>query len=82
MVLMIVNKFFGNVITFKYMGMIVTNQNCIAGKIKGRLNLENACYYSVQNLLPSCFHSKNLEIKIHKSIILPVLYGCESWSLT
>jgi hypothetical protein len=26
---------------------------------------------------------KNLKIKIHKTIILPViLYGCETWSLT
>jgi len=26
---------------------------------------------------------KNLEIKIHRTIILPVvLYGCETWSLT
>jgi len=27
--------------------------------------------------------SKNLKIKIHRTIILPVvLYGCETWSLT
>jgi hypothetical protein len=27
--------------------------------------------------------SKNVEIRIHKTIILPVvLYGCETWSLT
>ena len=27
--------------------------------------------------------SKNIEIKIHRTIILPVaLYGCETWSLT
>ena len=27
--------------------------------------------------------SKNLKIKIHRNIILPVvLYGCETWSLT
>jgi hypothetical protein len=29
------------------------------------------------------FLSKNLKIKIYKTIILPVvLYGCEAWSLT
>jgi hypothetical protein len=28
-------------------------------------------------------HIKNLKIKIHKTVILPVLlYGCEAWSLT
>jgi len=25
--------------------------------------------------------SKNLKIKIYSTIILPVLYGCETWSL-
>jgi hypothetical protein len=29
----------------------------------------------------SCLHSTNLNIKIHKTIILPVLYGWETWSL-
>ena len=43
----------------------------------------NACYYSVQNLLSSSLLSKNLKIKIYRTIILPVvLYGCETWSLT
>jgi len=42
-----------------------------------------AKYYSVQNLLSSRLLSKNLKIKIHRTIILPVvLYGCETWSLT
>jgi len=26
--------------------------------------------------------STNLKIKIYKTIILPILYGCEAWSLT
>ena len=33
--------------------------------------------------MSSRFISKNLKIKIYKTIILPVvLYGCETWSLT
>jgi len=28
------------------------------------------------------FVTKNAKIKIYVTIILPVLYGCESWSLT
>ena len=36
----------------------------------------------MQNLLSSRLLSKNLNIKIHITIILPlVLYGCETWSL-
>jgi hypothetical protein len=33
--------------------------------------------------LSSRFLSKNIKIRIYKTIILPVvLYGCETWSLT
>jgi hypothetical protein len=51
--------------------------------IKSRLNLWNACYLSVQSLLSSHLLSRNVMVKIYKTIILPVvLYGCETWSLT
>ena len=47
------------------------------------LNSGNACYHSAQNLLSSSLLSKNLKIKIYRTIVLPVvLYGCETWSLT
>jgi hypothetical protein len=33
--------------------------------------------------LPSSFLSKNIKLKIYRTIVLPVvLYGCETWSLT
>ena len=55
----------------------------IAEEIKSRLRSGNACYHSVQNLLSSSLLSKNLKIKMYRTIILPVvLYGCETWSLT
>jgi hypothetical protein len=68
---------------FKYLGTTLTNQNSIPEEIKSRLRTGNACCHSVQNLLPSGLLSKNLKIKICRTIILPVvLYGCETWSLT
>ena len=61
----------------------LTNQNCIQVEVKTRMKLGNACYHSVQKLLSSCLLSKNLKIKMYRTMILPVvLYGCESWSLT
>jgi hypothetical protein len=68
---------------FKYLGATLTNQNSIQEEIKSRLKPGNACYHSVQNILSSNLLSKNLKIKIYRTIILPVvLYGCETWSLT
>jgi hypothetical protein len=63
--------------------MTVTNQNLIRKDIKRRLNSVGACYRSVQNLLSSRLLSKNVNIRIYKTIIFPlVLYGCKTLSLT
>ena len=68
---------------FKYLGTTLTNKNPIQEEIKSRMKLGSACYYSVPNILSSSLLSKNLKIKIYRTIIFPVvLYGCETWSLT
>ena len=59
---------------FKYLERTLTNQNSIQEEIKSRLKSGNACYHSVQNLLSSSLLSKNLKIKIYRTIILPVLF--------
>ena len=56
-----------------------TIKNSIQEEIKCGLKAGNSCYYSVL----SSRLSKNLKIKLYKTIVLPVvLYGCETWSLT
>jgi hypothetical protein len=70
-------------LTAGFIKLVVTNQNLIQEEIKLRLNSGNACYHSVQDLLSSRLLSKNVKVRIYKTIILPVvLYGCETWSLT
>ncbi|KAJ4446304.1 hypothetical protein ANN_12999 [Periplaneta americana] len=45
--------------------------------------MRNVCYYSVEKLLSSRLLSKNLKVRIYKTVILPVvLYSCETWTLT
>jgi sorting nexin-29 len=86
----VANRSFENVTQFKYLGTRVTNQNLIQEEIKRGLNLGNACYHSVQNLLSSRLLSKNIKIRIHRTIILPVVlysvklffYYLVGWDLT
>ncbi|KAJ4434646.1 hypothetical protein ANN_23210 [Periplaneta americana] len=74
---------FEEVEKFKYLGATVTNINYTREEIKRRINMGNACYYSVEKLLSSSLLSKNLKVRIYKTVILPVLlYGCETWTLT
>jgi hypothetical protein len=71
-----------NVSKFKYLGMTVTNPNLMREEIKRRFNSGNACYHPVQNLLSSRLLSKNVKVRIYKTILPVVLYGCETLFLT
>ena len=74
---------FEKVDKFKYLGLTVTNTNDIRKETKRRINMENACYYSLEKILSSQLLSMKLKVDTYKTIILPiVLYGCETWSLT
>ncbi|KAJ4443809.1 hypothetical protein ANN_05590 [Periplaneta americana] len=74
---------FEEVEKLKYLGATVTNINDTREEIKRRINMGNACYYSVEKLLSSSLLSKNLKVRIYKTVILPVLLDdCETWTLT
>jgi hypothetical protein len=51
--------------------------------LENNFHINAVCYHSVQSLLSSRLLSRNVKVKMYKTIILPVvLCGCETWSLT
>ena len=66
------NNSFERVEEFKYLGTNSMNQNTYQEEIKSRLKSGNAWYHPMQNLLSSSLLSKNIKIKIYRTIILPV----------
>jgi hypothetical protein len=60
----------------------VTNEYYIHEEFKNRLDSRNVCYYYLQCLLSSLLASKNLKIKLHKTVIVTdFLYWFKTWPL-
>ena len=57
----------------------MTTQNSIQDEMKCRLKAGNSCYYLEQKFLFPRFLSKNLKIKIYKTIILTVVLSMVSY---
>ena len=62
------NSSFEGVEEFMCLRTTLTHQNSIQEEIKSRLQSRNACCHSVQNMLSSSLRSKNLKIKIYRTL--------------
>jgi hypothetical protein len=73
---------FYRVTQFKYLGVLLTQDNEPIMEISRRLQLANKCYFGAGTLLKSRSISINLKIKMYMTLICPViLYGSETWAL-
>ena len=59
------NLSFESVQKFRYLGVTVTNTNDFREEFKRRINVGNACYYSLKKILSSHLLSKKLKVKAY-----------------
>ena len=55
---------FENVEKFKYLGVTVTKKKDNHEEIERRINMGDACYYSLEKMLSSCLLSKKIKVNI------------------
>jgi hypothetical protein len=63
------NKHPLTLLQLKYLGIATANQNFMMEEIKRTMNSSNTCYHSAQGLF-SHLLSRNVKIRIHKTLIL------------
>jgi hypothetical protein len=67
---------------FKYLGSIITSDNC-ERDIKARMAAENGNYYALTKIMKSREISKSTRLKTYRTIIRPIVtYGCKGWTMT
>jgi hypothetical protein len=58
---------------FKYLGVILTQQNDVYSEVKVRIQAGNKCYFSLAKLLRSRLFFTNLKIQLYRTLIKPIV---------
>ncbi|KAJ4450459.1 hypothetical protein ANN_01884 [Periplaneta americana] len=73
---------FEKVKEFTYLGSILTANNDLRNEVQRRINLANRAYYSLLPIVKNKIISREIKIKIYKTLIRPIItYGTETWVL-
>jgi len=67
------NSSFERAEEFKYLGTTLTNQNSLQEEIMSRLHSKNASYHLVRKSMSASLLSKNIKIKMYRTIVLSVV---------
>jgi len=65
------NYNFQNTLSYSLLVLSLYDETLLAKK--SRIKSRDACYHSVMNILSASLLSKNIQIKTHRTIILPVI---------
>jgi hypothetical protein len=65
-----VNKSLPDVTKLNFCGMVLTNQNFMLEEVEEEVKFRNACHPLAYSLLRSCLLSKNVKVKVYRTVIL------------
>lgn len=73
---------FQGVTEFKYLGVILNNENRVSSEIVNRIITGNRAYYANRSLLKSKLLTPRTKLILYKTLIRPVVtYASETWTL-
>jgi hypothetical protein len=76
-------KEFEGVSIFKYLGLLIDNQNSMTNTIKEKIQMANKAYYANIQLLKNKTINRRTKMKLYKTLIRPIAtYDSEVWTLT
>lgn len=67
---------------FKYLGLVISQNNDIKAETSMRLQSGNKCFYGLSKILRSKTISRNVKFRMYLTLLRPInLYEAETWSL-
>ncbi|GBM97204.1 hypothetical protein AVEN_121995-1 [Araneus ventricosus] len=73
---------FERVSEFKYLGIIINNQNMLKAEINNRIKSANKYFFELKKQFRSRLVSRRTKMRLYKTLIMPLLlYASETWTL-
>jgi hypothetical protein len=68
--------------TFTYLGTVLSKSTNVTEEDRNRIAIANRCYFSFHKGVKSNFVSRITKSLLYKTLVRPIVYGTEGWTLS